>query len=131
VISCGTPGGETAPREIRGGFLYEWCDTKDTLVRLADVVVSRAGHTSICQFIQRRKPMILVPIMAQSEQEGNAKQAQSIGVGAYLKENEIDLTHFQQALEEVTSQRFKQRIREVSEFAARFDPISTVVGLLS
>ena len=131
VISCGSPGGETTPLEIRGGFLYQWCKPKDTIVRLADVVVSRAGHTSICQFIQRRKPMILVPITAQSEQEGNAQKAQSIGVAAYLKESELDLAHLEQALDEVTSQRFKRRILELSDFAARFDPISTIKGLLS
>ncbi len=130
VISCGDPGGQTAPREIRGGFLYQWCNTKDSLVRLADVIVSRAGHSSIAQFIQRRKPSILVPITSQSEQEGNAQKAQSMGVAAYLKESELDLGHLQRALDEVTSQRFNRRIREVSDFASRFDPMSSVTDLL-
>src|SRR5207244_5737478 len=100
------------------------------LIRLADVVVSRAGHTSISQFIQRKKPSVLVPITSQSEQEGNARKAQSMGVAVCLKETDLDLDHLLQSLEEVKTQNFERRLGELSTFANRFDPLASIISLL-
>lgn len=130
VISSGTPGGETVPRQIPGGFIYGWCNVKDTLIKLADVTVSRAGHSSISQFILRRKPSILIPITSQSEQEGNARKATSIGIAVCLRESELDQPAFERALDDAKSEAVTSNIAQVSEIAGRFDPLSSFTRLL-
>ncbi len=130
VISCGNPGGVITPRAIRGGYIYDWCDVKDTVVKLADVVVSRAGHNSISQFILSGKPSILIPITSQREQEGNAWKAQAMGVAVCLSEDQLDREHFEQALEEVRGDSFKRRTAEMCTYANRFDAVSSITRLL-
>jgi UDP:flavonoid glycosyltransferase YjiC (YdhE family) len=129
VISGGTPGGDTTPRPIRGGYLYDWCGVRDTLVKLADVVVSRAGHTSISQFILSGKPSILIPITSQREQEGNALKAQAMGVAVCISEQELDKEHLDRALEDVRGDAFKRRTAEMRTYANRFDALSSITRL--
>mgnify|MGYP001617085368 CR=1 FL=1 len=127
VISAGNPQGRSSPTSIDGGFLYEWCPVKDRLVELSEVVVSRAGHTSIAQFIQKRKPSLLIPIASHSEQQGNAVKAGRLGISALLQEQELTPERFLRALSSLEEERVKRKLKELSEVAGGFDAKESIV----
>lgn len=87
VISASEPYGSSIPKMIEGGWLYEWCPVRDELLQLSNVVVSRAGHTTISQAINAGKPMITIPISRHGEQLGNAKKLEALGMGIKLDQD--------------------------------------------
>ncbi len=127
VISAGNPQGRSSPTPIEGGFLYEWCPVKDRLVELSELVVSRAGHTSIGQFIQKRKPSLLIPIASHSEQQGNAVKACRLGISALLQEQELTPERFSLALSSLEDDTVERRLKEVSGVAEGFDAEESIV----
>lgn len=89
VASRGEPNGSSAP--VRDGNLtvYDWVEDQYELMKVSDVVVSRAGHGTIMKAIMLGKPMILIPIPDHTEQYGNAKRASKLGLAEIVPQREI------------------------------------------
>jgi len=89
VASRGEPNGSSAP--VRDGNLtvYDWVEDQYELLKVSDVVVSRAGHGTIMKAIMLGKPMILIPIPDHTEQYGNAKRASKLGLAEIVPQREI------------------------------------------
>ena len=87
-------GVRTAPASRRrlanGAWLYDWCPVKDELFTLSDLVVARAGHSTIGQCIDAGKPAVLVPIHNHSEQIGNADKFSKLGLGLQIRSEDLD-----------------------------------------
>lgn len=91
VVSLGQPDGSQLPMKLANSlWMYEWCPIKDELLSIANVVVSRAGHTTISQCIDQAKPAVYVPIANHSEQLWNAIKCEALGIG--LKVTSENLT---------------------------------------
>jgi UDP-N-acetylglucosamine--N-acetylmuramyl-(pentapeptide) pyrophosphoryl-undecaprenol N-acetylglucosamine transferase len=131
IISTGSPLGSSSPTAIEGGYLYDWCPSKDVLIDSCDVMVSRAGHVTISDLILRGKPSILVPIAAQSEQIGNAAKAQKLGVAVCLREEEFNNRTFADALVLLGSDEMKRRCTALAAYAGQFDAVGSVVRALT
>ena len=70
--------------------IVEYIDDISTVMRSADIVISRAGASTIAELTALGKPAILVPSpnVTENHQEENAKQLQMLGGALMIKENE-------------------------------------------
>ena len=90
VVSMGYSHGSAEPRKIgEGAWLFEWCPVKDELMELADLVVSRAGLSTIAQCIEHRKPAVLIPIHNHPEQIANAEKFSKLGLGIDIRSEDL------------------------------------------
>ncbi|MGC8969382.1 MAG: glycosyltransferase [Conexivisphaera sp.] len=90
LISTASAGSVESPREVEDGvYVCGWCECIDDYVSSADVVVSRAGHTSVGKAIYYGKPSVLLPIPFHGEQESNALRAQRMGVARVLMRSDL------------------------------------------
>jgi UDP:flavonoid glycosyltransferase YjiC (YdhE family) len=126
VISKGNPAGSRVPAKTSFGWFYEWCEVKDTLQRLATVVVSRAGHSSIAQYIEGEKPSLLVPIPMQSEQEGNAAKAERLGISVRLDQRVLNLQLYEDAIARLRQNEVSRKLKEIGAYARNFDATSEI-----
>jgi UDP-N-acetylglucosamine--N-acetylmuramyl-(pentapeptide) pyrophosphoryl-undecaprenol N-acetylglucosamine transferase len=79
TVSLGDPNGKRTAVERDGVTVYEWCPDTEEKILEADLVVARAGHSTIAQLILAAKPAVLVPIPFHGEQWGNAQKCASLG----------------------------------------------------
>ena len=126
VVSAGNPVGSRVPVKTSSGWYYEWCEVKDTLQRLATVIVSRAGHSSIAQYIIGGRPSLLVPIPMQTEQEGNAAKAERLGISLYIDEASLSLETYEDAIARLQEEAVGQKIKELGAFARNFDATAEI-----
>jgi len=131
VVSGGDPSGDVEPKEMPFGWFYEWCPGKDSILEMADFVVSRAGHTSIAQFILNEKPSLLVPIPQQTEQEGNAEKAERLGIAVRVQQDDLSPRTFSEASEMLLGGRVGEKLREVSAVARRLDAKTEIAKALT
>lgn len=89
IISAGRPGGDEAPKVEEGYVFIEWARQRAALMQISDVIVSRAGLTTITEAIALKKPLIVVPTPGQSEQYGNAKRVEEVGLGRFLEQRDF------------------------------------------
>lgn len=82
--------------------MWEFCTTMNELMGAADLVVSRAGATTIAELAALKKPAILVPFEALpgSHQVRNAERLEKIGAAIMLKDR-VMLNHPDKLLEHV------------------------------
>ena len=79
---------------MSGYVQYEYIseELKD-LFALSDIVISRAGANSICEFLALRKPALLIPLSAaasRGDQILNARSFEKQGYAAVLKEEDLN-----------------------------------------
>ena len=121
IVSGGDPAGGVEPTRMPFGWFYEWCPSKDSVIKMADLVLSRAGHTSIAQYVLNEKPSLLVPIPQQTEQEGNASKAERLGIAVQVSQESLSPETFSEAAERLLDARVKRKLREVSAVARGLD----------
>ncbi len=131
VISAGSPIGSWSPVETPYGWFYEWCEVKDKLQELATAIVSRAGHSSIAQFIVCEKPSVLVPIPQHTEQEGNAAKAERLGISVHIEEGSLSLQSYEGAIARLQDERVGRKLRELGALARSLDATSEIARTVS
>lgn len=127
IVSGGDPSGDVEARRMPFGWFYEWCPGKDSILEMADLVVSRAGHTSIAQFVLNEKPSLLVPIPQQTEQEGNAEKAERLGIAVRVGQADLTPQTFSEAAERLRGGEVEKKLREVSAVARSLDAKTEIV----
>jgi len=130
AITAGNPGGPREPSVVPGGFLYQWCDFSSSYVDSCDAIISRAGHVSISDYIQRAKPSLLVPIQAQTEQMGNASKAQRLGIAISIEERELDPQSIRSALGQLSAESYSRRANEMKQLAGGYDAVSSILEVV-
>lgn len=115
---CGK--GQTEEKIRKKGYArFEYVDTElKDLMKLADVVVSRAGSNSIFELLSLSKPMLLVPLpvgSSRGEQMLNAKSFQAKGWAELIAdENLKDDKNFLKLLDKVFENRktYEKKMKE-------------------
>jgi UDP-N-acetylglucosamine--N-acetylmuramyl-(pentapeptide) pyrophosphoryl-undecaprenol N-acetylglucosamine transferase len=130
VITAGNPRGVRSPHPVPGGYLYQWCDFAGAFIDSCAVVVSRAGHVSLSDYILRAKPSLLVPIQAQTEQMGNASKAQRLGISMAVEEQALEPGVVSEALQRLLSGEYSKRLDELKAVAERHDALGSIVQVL-
>ncbi|MNH96155.1 UDP-N-acetylglucosamine transferase [compost metagenome] len=107
VHLCGKGNSDPALDALRGYKQYEYVsDELPDLLAMAEIVVSRAGSTSIFEFLMLEKPMLLIPLSKQAsrgDQILNADSFAQSGFAEVLYE------------EQLTSATLTQRILDLYE----------------
>ena len=91
---CGKGKLDQTLTAMNGYVQYEYIseELKD-LFALSDIVISRAGANSICEFLALRKPALLIPLSAaasRGDQILNARSFEKQGYAAVLKEEDLN-----------------------------------------
>lgn len=98
---------------IRGYHCYEFVnDELPDMLALADIVVSRAGSSSIMELLILRKPMLLIPHTNGGNRSGQLAQAQYFQQAGYadmLLEEEMTEHNFLSAIEQLYENRINYR----------------------
>ncbi|MDR1458295.1 MAG: UDP-N-acetylglucosamine--N-acetylmuramyl-(pentapeptide) pyrophosphoryl-undecaprenol N-acetylglucosamine transferase [Puniceicoccales bacterium] len=97
-INCHCLGGLNTKNEkiTDGGFsttFEPFSDDMNILLHAADMVIARAGASTIAECIACHTPMILVPypLAAENHQEENANQVEKNGCAVKINQNQINM----------------------------------------
>jgi UDP-N-acetylglucosamine--N-acetylmuramyl-(pentapeptide) pyrophosphoryl-undecaprenol N-acetylglucosamine transferase len=132
IVSKGIPSQSTVPYKLsNGAWVYDWCPIKDELFVLGDVLVARAGHTTISQCISSGKPSVLVPIFNHSEQIWNAKKFTQLGLGITIASEDLIAEKLQSGIDEcVDNQTYKENMQRMKEVSDKFDGIEQATNIV-
>jgi|SRR5579875_1728597 len=129
VVSKGHPRGSEIPFRLSNGcWVYEWCPVKDELFQLSDIVVARAGHTTLSQCIESGKPAVTVPIYNHSEQIWNAKKFVDMNLGLSIKSETLTAKSLVQAVRACQEDdSFREHAMKLKQVSDRYDGVATAV----
>lgn len=132
VISLGYPNGSPEPRRLAGGgLLFEWCPVKDELFGLADLIVGRAGHSTIGQCINAGKPAVLVPIYNHPEQIGNAEKFARLGLGLAVRSERLTVDRLLESVETCLSDpNYRRRAEALGAISAKYKGIARCAEII-
>jgi UDP-N-acetylglucosamine--N-acetylmuramyl-(pentapeptide) pyrophosphoryl-undecaprenol N-acetylglucosamine transferase len=92
VHICGKGNLDASLEGLRGYRQFEYVNKElPDLLAMTDIVISRAGATSICEFLALQKPMVLIPLTRQAsrgDQIVNAASFEKSGYGRVLPEEQ-------------------------------------------
>jgi UDP-N-acetylglucosamine--N-acetylmuramyl-(pentapeptide) pyrophosphoryl-undecaprenol N-acetylglucosamine transferase len=102
---CGT-GGIEANQDMRSGYMqYEYADDElPDLLAMADVVVTRAGATTIFELLELRKPNLLIPLtleQSRGDQIMNARSFEQRGFSKVLMEDDLSAESLMAAVKKI------------------------------
>lgn len=108
---CGKGHSEPSLDGVPGYRQFEYVkDELPDLLACADLVVSRAGSTSIFEFLALRKPMLLIPLSREAsrgDQILNAESFRNMGYSKVLYEEDLS----PQTLVSAVSDLYEERVR--------------------
>ena len=129
---CGKGKLDQTLTALNGYVQYEYIseELKD-LFALSDLVISRAGANSICEFLALRKPSLLIPLSAaasRGDQILNARSFEKQGYAAVLEEEELNGDSLLNALETLWDHR--ESYISAMETSPMGNSIDTIINLL-
>lgn len=129
---CGKGKLDETLTALNGYVQYEYIseELKD-LFALSDLVISRAGANSICEFLALKKPALLIPLSAaasRGDQILNAHSFEKQGFAAVLEEEALNGDSLLKALNSLWEQR--DSYIHAMEESAMGDAIETITALL-
>ena len=117
---------------MNGYVQYEYIsDELKDLFALCDIVISRAGANSICEFLTLCKPALLIPLSAaasRGDQILNARSFAKQGFAAVLEEEALTGESLLGALDELWDNR--ESYIDAMKSSPMGDAIETITGLL-
>ncbi len=129
---CGKGKLDQTLTAMNGYVQYEYIsDELKDLFALSDIVISRAGANSICEFLALRKPALLIPLSAaasRGDQILNARSFQKQGFASVLEEEQLNGETLLHALEELWENR--QTYIDTMSQSPMGNAIETITGLL-
>jgi len=132
VHICGKGQLDTALKN-RGYKQFEYVhDELADLLAMADLVVSRAGSNSICEFLTLQKPMLLIPLSrsaSRGDQIDNARSFQQRGYCEVLQEEEMTNRTLLDGIRRTYERR--EELRAAMKDAVRNDPLTELANLIT
>ncbi len=112
---------------------FDYFNDMAYLMRNSDVVVSRAGASTIAEIISCSKPSIIVPWKGSlnSHQESNAKHIEDAGGGFMIDEDEISVDDVAKIFEKLSDSEVYRRMSEnLERLNPRILPAKEVVRVI-
>ncbi|MFZ8857966.1 MAG: UDP-N-acetylglucosamine--N-acetylmuramyl-(pentapeptide) pyrophosphoryl-undecaprenol N-acetylglucosamine transferase [Candidatus Caldarchaeales archaeon] len=89
LFSLGEPG--SGGKQVKGKHLIvPWLEDEHLALSAADVVISRAGQTTVLKSIAFGCRMVLMPVPDHAEQTGNAASAASKGLAVVVDQRDLN-----------------------------------------
>ena len=98
VVSQGNPMGDNVPTRYGRMCVYDWAENQEELLHACDVLVARAGQSTILKAMILGRPLIIIPTPFQTEQLGNADRARSIDAALVLKQENLSSDSLRESL---------------------------------
>ncbi|MDY0092438.1 MAG: undecaprenyldiphospho-muramoylpentapeptide beta-N-acetylglucosaminyltransferase [Candidatus Vecturithrix sp.] len=129
---CGTGNIQEELRTIFGYAPFEYVDKElPHLLAMADVVVSRAGATTLFELLALRKPSLLIPLSRRASRGDQVLNAQSFakqGFSHVLEEEELTVTSLIDHIRRTYEQR--QALIQAMNTANTTDGIERVIEVI-
>jgi len=116
------------PNEIKA---FEWVDEPLELFKVSDLVICRAGQTTLAKALSYGKPVLMIPISAHGEQLGNALSVAEVGAGVVIRQEELTPELLERTIEELLSNKsYSINAEKYAEFSSGLNPLSRVVEVI-
>jgi UDP-N-acetylglucosamine--N-acetylmuramyl-(pentapeptide) pyrophosphoryl-undecaprenol N-acetylglucosamine transferase len=131
VVSCGNPAGHTSRRYFKRMPVYDWADNQDDLLHACDMLICRAGQSTILKALTVGKPLLLIPTPFQTEQLGNADRARSIGTAVVLGQDDLSNESVRGAINRITNSRaYFEKASQIASRVRETDAISECMRII-
>ncbi|MDG6928530.1 MAG: hypothetical protein JRN39_03445 [Nitrososphaerota archaeon] len=131
VLSKGNAGAPQGEERDGGLTVYEWNPDPQGEMRRADLVVARAGHSTISQIIEAARPALLMPIPFHGEQWANAEKCAKLGFAKVLDQTTGSPSELVRLAEEALSDPgMKEKVARMRDVARAHHGIESLVRLI-
>jgi len=129
VATLGGDQPDKAPRNLK---VFSWVENPIELFEVADVIICRAGQTTLAKALAAGKPVIMIPIPAHGEQIGNAQSISRRGAGLILEQEKLSVETLRQAIRRILSDSsFLEKAGEYRDLAKRLSPVEYICSRIS
>lgn len=115
------------PKKDNNLRIYEWVEDPLELVRIADVVITRAGQTTLAKILAVGKPVIMIPIPGHAEQYGNALSVEENNAGIRIDEATLNHEILKSALIRLLDSKYRKNALRYSEAFKTFNPVNMIL----
>jgi UDP-N-acetylglucosamine--N-acetylmuramyl-(pentapeptide) pyrophosphoryl-undecaprenol N-acetylglucosamine transferase len=133
IISKGDPSSHRLPIIKEKLHIFDWIDDlkQFKLIKVSDVIISRAGHGIITKVLAYGKPLILIPIPNQTEQYGNATRAEKLGVAKIIEQDFLSKETLQNSIDEILNEeKFKKNFIKMDKITQSLDGVEIATDLI-
>lgn len=122
-----TLGGDELDHGVKRVRAYRWLDDPMEVFMISDLVICRAGQTTLAKALSSGKPVIMIPIPAHGEQLGNARSVAEVGAGIILEQDNLSPEALREAVELILSRDiFRERAKEYQRVHESLNPVEQV-----
>lgn len=129
---CGKGNLDESKKHLEGYMQMEYAKAElPHLLKLSDMVISRAGANAICELLALNKPNILIPLSAKAsrgDQILNAKSFETQGFSYVIQEEDFSGEALEKAVKYVFEN--KSQYKEAMKKSTEEDSIKVIVDLL-
>ena len=126
-----TLGGDEPKGRLRLVKAYRWVENPLELFEVSDLVICRAGQTTLAKALACGKPLVMIPIPAHGEQLGNASSVTEQGAGIVLDQERLSVETLREAVKRIlSSQSFYEKAEDYRHLAEKLNPIEKICSEL-
>jgi UDP:flavonoid glycosyltransferase YjiC (YdhE family) len=107
--------------------IYEWVDDPLELVKIADLVITRAGQTTLAKILALGKPIIMIPIPGHAEQNWNAISVEENNAGVKLDEENISEETLRKTINHVLDSNYYKMASHYSLVFRSLNPLNLIL----
>jgi UDP:flavonoid glycosyltransferase YjiC (YdhE family) len=107
--------------------IYEWADEPLELVKIADLVITRAGQTTLAKILALGKPVIMIPIPGHAEQNWNAISVEENNAGVKLDEEDISEETLRKTINHVLGSNYYKMASHYSVVSRSLNPMNLIL----
>ena len=123
-----TLGGDEIEGSSKSVKVFQWVEEPLELTKIADVVICRAGQTTLAKALAYGKPVLMIPIPAHGEQLGNARSVSENGAGVILSQSSLSRESLRKSLRELLSnESYRESAEKFSNLFRSLDPVRRVI----
>lgn len=122
-----TLGGDEPKHMAEHIRIYRWIENPMEIFAVSDLVICRAGQTTLAKALASGKPVIMIPIPAHAEQHGNALSVVEAGAGIILEQHQLSFEALKSAIKEILSaESFRKRAETYQKLHAKLNPMEQI-----
>jgi UDP:flavonoid glycosyltransferase YjiC (YdhE family) len=127
LITTGRPSTDNVYKN-KNVKVFDWYPVREELIKVADVVVARAGLSTISEILLFGKKSILIPEL-QPEQMENARALERRGLCMTIHKKPIDEDFFEMQLKTILNDtQITDRLKEYQSLCRQYDALSMITN---
>jgi UDP:flavonoid glycosyltransferase YjiC (YdhE family) len=127
IMSLGYPNADVNPIRYSNLTIYKWIPNRFEYLKACDLVIGRAGHGTLTQCMYYGKPMILVPTPNHTEQLGNARQAEKLGVAITILQEKLTREKLLESVKQVWESNMPKKLKETQKEVIKYDGLENAI----